>query len=515
MVFALQGRADEAPHLGVVLDHQHQRSIARALVLRGGAVRRHEFRDHALGADIALGVVDGRRRCDHVRAVRRPQRKLDLEQRAAARRVADADRAPVQFDELLGDRQAEADTAESPRGAVLRLAEALEDDPPHVRRHAGPAVLHAQHGAAFADARQRAVNPPAGGRELERIRQQVQQHPLELFRIDLGSERLGRRHHVGDRALRHQRMELVGDRADEFRQVDPRIPGFELSRVEPRQVEKVVHVLEQGRRVAVHDLQLASLRIGEVVGGQQLLGRAEDQRQRRAQLVADVGEQIALELVELPDSVEQALQLGVLARHLRLDLLLGRDVAAFGEQEDDRAAVIPHRQQREVDEDRLVAGRLAVDLHVAADEFPAAGPADVVALRLRGLARDLEPARLPERLALDVFEADAGPLQRGAIDLERVAVAVEQADELVHLVEHDARELLAPRLLVVDGRDRDAADLLRRAPIRAGSIQGRCPDVPTLRRRSLAGRVPDARSGMGIEPDRRAPAKLSAPGPSH
>ncbi len=120
--------------------------------------------------------------------------------------------------------------------------------------------------------------------------------------------------------------------------------------------------------------------------GQQLVGGPQDQRQRRAQLVADVGEQVALELVHLPHGVEQALQLGVLARHLGLGQLLGGDVAALGEQEGHPPAVVAHRQQREVDHDGAVAGRLAVDLQVAADELAAARAAHEVALLLDRLA---------------------------------------------------------------------------------------------------------------------------------
>ena len=60
-----------------------------------------------------------------------------------------------------------------------------------------------------------------------------------------------------------------------------------------------------------------SRRCGEVhrpVVVDQPLRGTEDQRQRRAQLVADVGEELRLDLVELADALEQALQLDVLLR---------------------------------------------------------------------------------------------------------------------------------------------------------------------------------------------------------
>ena len=93
----------------------------------------------------------------------------------------------------------------------------------------------------------------------------------------------------------------------------------------------------------------------------QPLRRAEDERERRAQLVADVGEELRLDLVELADALEQALQLDVLLRDLPLLRLLLGDVAPFGADEHDLAVVVDHRHERGVDDDRLLAAGAPVD----------------------------------------------------------------------------------------------------------------------------------------------------------
>ena len=47
--------------------------------------------------------------------------------------------------------------------------------------------------------------------------------------------------------------------------------------------------------------------------------------------------------------------------------------------------------------------------------------------------------------------------ERRPIDFECVAVGIQQSDELIHVVQHDPRELLSKRLDVVLGRQRDIA----------------------------------------------------------
>ena len=105
-----------------------------------------------------------------------------------------------------------------------------------------------------------------------------------------------------------------------------------------------------------------------VVVDQPLRG-TEDQRQRRAQLVADVGEELRLDLVELADALEQALQLDVLLRDLALLRLLLGDVAPFAGEEHDLALIVLHGHERGVDDDRHRAVGARVERRVPADEL--------------------------------------------------------------------------------------------------------------------------------------------------
>ena len=76
--------------------------------------------------------------------------------------------------------------------------------------------------------------------------------------------------------------------------VDPGIARHHLAGIDLGQIEQVVDVAEQRRRIAADDAEVAPLQLGQVVGvGEHAFGRAEDQCQRRAQLVADVGKEVA------------------------------------------------------------------------------------------------------------------------------------------------------------------------------------------------------------------------------
>ena len=75
---------------------------------------------------------------------------------------------------------------------------------------------------------------------------------------------------------------------------------FHAAGFQADQVEQVVDELEQAHAVGMHgDEQLAGLLVeGAVEAMEQRFQRREQQRQRRAQFVADVGEEAALDLVQ-------------------------------------------------------------------------------------------------------------------------------------------------------------------------------------------------------------------------
>ncbi|MNZ65250.1 hypothetical protein D3C78_834370 [compost metagenome] len=219
-------------------------------------------------------------------------------------------------------------------------------------------------------------------------------------------------------------------------------------------------MFDQCRGIAMDDPEVAPLQLAEIrPTGENGFYWAEDQSQRRAQFMADIGEKVALQLIQVPDLVEQLVQFFVLPRDLGFSVLLLGDVAAFGEQKHDLAVLVSYGQQREVDNDRFLASGLTVDFDFAAHELAPACPEHAVALVVLGLLRNGPPARLPERFALNVAKLDTRPIERGLVDLEGHAVRVKQAYELIHLIQHNARELLPVGLEIVSSGERHIADV--------------------------------------------------------
>ena len=77
----------------------------------------------------------------------------------------------------------------------------------------------------------------------------------------------------------------------------------------------------QQRRVALHQLQLPPLLHRQRLRAQQIVHRAEDQRDRRAQLMRHVGKEIRLHLIELLHPVMRLAQL----RHCLFQINLSLD----------------------------------------------------------------------------------------------------------------------------------------------------------------------------------------------
>ena len=76
--------------------------------------------------------------------------------------------------------------------------------------------------------------------------------------------------------------------------------GREPPRVDPGDVEQIVDVPQDGASVPLDDLEIpAKIRVQIGRRAQMPLEGSENQRQRRAELVADVGEEPRLELVLL------------------------------------------------------------------------------------------------------------------------------------------------------------------------------------------------------------------------
>src|ERR1700733_15215704 len=87
--------------------------------------------------------------------------------------------------------------------------------------------------------------------------------------------------------------------------------------------------------------------------------------------MADIREQVALQLVELANLAEKPLKLLILPRQFCFGRFFFGNVAAFGQQKHNSAQLIADRHHREVDNDRLFARRPSIDLDVAADNLAA------------------------------------------------------------------------------------------------------------------------------------------------
>src|SRR5450432_527959 len=231
------------------------------------------------------------------------------------------------------------------------------------------------------------------------------------------------------------------------RQIGRLIDGLDPARLDTRKVEQRVDELLQSQAIALRHrdpLALAFVQL-QLVVGDRVLERAEHQRQRRAEFMADIGEELGLQFVELG-------QFLTLARNLALIGLLLGDVAALSRDEHDVALLVLDRTKRRIDDDRLLAAGASVDFRIPANELALRGAADHFPEFAIYWLRDLPPEGGPEWPALDVGKLKSPAVQRDLIDLEYRTFGVQQADELDHGVQRDARELLPILLTAIGGQ---------------------------------------------------------------
>ena len=126
--------------------------------------------------------------------------------------------------------------------------------------------------------------------------------PLVDVEGDGEALRLGER----DRPRRH----VVDDRA----YVDGRPPQHGLARLEPGELQDLLHQVHEALAGAVHDPGEV-LGLGRQVGVDQQLGRAHQRRQRRTDLVAHGGQEERLGGVGLLELAQDPLRLGDVLGH--------------------------------------------------------------------------------------------------------------------------------------------------------------------------------------------------------
>ncbi len=311
------------------------------------------------------------------------QGQRDGERRAAVRRAVDGDRAPVQAHQLAHHRQPDSAALTRSRPRPLHAVEPLEQARQLVGRDAGAGVGDRQLRRAPVGAQ---PDPDAALEgELHGVGQQVEDDLLPHVPVDV--DRLGQRrdvHVVLDAHPLHRRAEDAGQLGGVRGQVDRLEVGLHPARLQPGEVEQGVDQLAEPQRVAVDDVELlAQPRVRHDGGrGAQLGDRAHDQRQRGAELVADVGEEVGLGPVQLGERLGP-LPLGLVGQRIR-----DRGGELVGHQVEERAVVAVERPVR-VHPGHEHAGRLGPagdregrDDGVGRDRRPGGGRLDLV----RGVA---------------------------------------------------------------------------------------------------------------------------------
>src|SRR5438067_2937062 len=331
-----QGHADEADDVRGVLDYQA--AVGAAVLVRvagddAALGRLDDVEEAELFAGLQLDgeVLDAAIRLararDHLAALRpaverlRPEMALvldELDDETGAPIALGADVAAVELDDLLGEREADAGAAVTPRLGSVDLEETLEEALRQLGRKAGAVVLHHHPGGAREIVEGNA-HVAAAGRELEGVGEQVDEDALHLLEVAVDEALLGVAR-VGelDVLAPGERLDLI----DEVSQVGREVLLADLE-AEPRllqlgEVEEVADHLEQFHAAQEHALE------GGLLGGAVLphvtaeehFQRGEDHREGGLELVGDVGEELRLVAVEL-------FQLGIGGFEVGLGLLEG------------------------------------------------------------------------------------------------------------------------------------------------------------------------------------------------
>ena len=367
MVVGHEDVADVVAHVHVVLDHEDgglallarhlvEDTGSHVLLAHGGELEHGEFRDVVGLVDAGVGVEV------------LLQRDVDEEGRARGLFALHADGAAERIHDGGHEREADA-------GTLLRSVqgiEALENLLHVLRRNIGAAVEHRQ-----------ADLPPGGGagriepdpdrtllvHMVEGVGEEVREHLLHLDRVEgdlvVGPVRLVAELEVS--APYHIREHLE-DLAQEFVEVAHRVVDHHLAALEGTEVQQLGDQARELAAVALEDVQGHRGALGHVLVGEQVVDRAADQRQRRLELVGDVGEERELGLrglLQLLRQVDQLLLLLLQRLHLLADLLVllvelvDQPVACPHEEDEDNEHGGQHQHEDERDVHHLLLALVA------------------------------------------------------------------------------------------------------------------------------------------------------------
>ena len=284
-----QQHAHELAVLGSVVHHQH---MARREPPLHGCRCSRSLRRNGQEAWVQKG---------RARQVARVQPYA--ESRALAIHTAGRDVTPHGARKTTADRQAQAGAPEMPRGGCLGLYKRLEHRLQLVRRNANPAVLHI-------DAVTRLLAPlfqphdhldAAAVRELDRIADQVGQDLAQPRRIafygcgqrlrehQLQREALFRR--TFEQGLHHFTRHQMGRKRNPL---SLQAPGLDLG-----QIQNVVDKVQQVPAAGMDDFQMFGRirRLAQAAAAAQHLGETQNRVHGGADLVAHIGQELALGFV--------------------------------------------------------------------------------------------------------------------------------------------------------------------------------------------------------------------------
>ena len=236
----------------------------------------------------------------HGRALAQLEAGREVEDAAFARGAHHADRAAHRLDQLGADGEAQPGAAIAPGGGGVGLGEGVEDERLLLGGDADAGVVHPEHQHDLAAVAGLGVDLDddgdfAGGGELDAVGDEVDQHLAQP--VGVADEAVG---HVGgdfraelqvlfDGAL----LEGAHGQGHAVAQAEVDLLEIELAGLYLREVEDVVDDVEQPVGRALDEGQVFPLFVVER-GVEGEVGHAEDGVHRRADLVAHVGQEVAL-----------------------------------------------------------------------------------------------------------------------------------------------------------------------------------------------------------------------------
>ena len=308
---------DVLPHVAIVVRQQHEvmtavmrdRMPADILRARGREAIRCVPPPVEPGRSflqIGLGANRGRERLRVAvdacaRQVLGTEWQRDGEPAALALFAVDGDPAAVQPDQLLHQREPDAAAFDAAAAGAFDAMKAFEQPRQLLRRNAGAGVAHRDLGGAAVRTGPHLDRDFTLEGELERIGEKIEHDLLPHVAVDIDG--FGQRGTVEAKPQAgplHRRLERRSDIRRQPCKIHRLEAGLRPPQFDAGEIEQRVHQLEQPHAVAMRDRhqRLVLRKHGAFRLGQYFLERAEHQRQRRAKLMAHVGEERGLGAID-------------------------------------------------------------------------------------------------------------------------------------------------------------------------------------------------------------------------